>query len=180
MLRSVAGIEKKRSILQGMEKDVVARHEVRFQVLWLFTILSLLSLLTGMSRFLVSSLLHVQLPVSSSDRTTRCASHAAAYCQHIHCAAAVQLLQVGHALVSTAVSKILPGSAPVQKLSIIPRTGGALGFTYIPPNTGEAGSQHRIRLVFCCRMGPVYLLESVCLPKCSGFSYPTYPLTQAK
>lgn len=28
VLRSVAGIEKKRSILQGMEKDVVARHEV--------------------------------------------------------------------------------------------------------------------------------------------------------
>lgn len=29
VLRSVAGIEKKRSILQGLEKDVVARHEVR-------------------------------------------------------------------------------------------------------------------------------------------------------
>jgi hypothetical protein len=29
VLRSVAGIEKKRSILQGMEKEVVARHEVR-------------------------------------------------------------------------------------------------------------------------------------------------------
>lgn len=28
VLRSVAGIEKKRSILQGMEKEVVARHEV--------------------------------------------------------------------------------------------------------------------------------------------------------
>lgn len=29
VLRSVAGIEKKRSILQGIEKEVVARHEVR-------------------------------------------------------------------------------------------------------------------------------------------------------
>lgn len=29
MLRAVAGIEKKRSILQGVEKSVVARHEVR-------------------------------------------------------------------------------------------------------------------------------------------------------
>lgn len=29
VLRSVAGIEKKRSILQGLEKEVVARHEVR-------------------------------------------------------------------------------------------------------------------------------------------------------
>jgi cell division protease FtsH len=28
VLRSVAGIEKKRSILQGLEKQVVARHEV--------------------------------------------------------------------------------------------------------------------------------------------------------
>lgn len=28
VLRSVAGIEKKRSVLQGLEKDVVARHEV--------------------------------------------------------------------------------------------------------------------------------------------------------
>lgn len=45
--------------------------------------------------------------------------------------------QVGHALVSTAVAKLLPGSASVQKLSIIPRTGGALGFTYIPPNTED-------------------------------------------
>lgn len=71
VLRSVAGIEKKRSILQGLEKEVVARHEV------------------------------------------------------------------GHALVSTAVAKLLPGSAAVAKLSIIPRTGGALGFTYIPPNTED-------------------------------------------
>jgi len=46
-------------------------------------------------------------------------------------------VQVGHALVSTAVAKLLPGSAAVAKLSIIPRTGGALGFTYIPPNTED-------------------------------------------
>ncbi|WIA09703.1 hypothetical protein OEZ85_009088 [Tetradesmus obliquus] len=71
VLRSVAGIEKKRSILQGMEKEVVARHEV------------------------------------------------------------------GHALVSTAVSKLIAGSGAVAKLSIIPRTGGALGFTYIPPSTED-------------------------------------------
>uniref|UniRef100_A0A383V3V6 AAA+ ATPase domain-containing protein n=1 Tax=Tetradesmus obliquus TaxID=3088 RepID=A0A383V3V6_TETOB len=71
VLRSVAGIEKKRSILQGMEKEVVARHEV------------------------------------------------------------------GHALVSTAVSKLIAGSGAVAKLSIVPRTGGALGFTYIPPSTED-------------------------------------------
>ncbi|GBG61942.1 hypothetical protein CBR_g26105 [Chara braunii] len=65
--RAVAGIEKKRSSLQGTEKGVVARHEV------------------------------------------------------------------GHAVVGTAVANILPGHPRAEKLSIIPRTGGALGFTYIPP-----------------------------------------------
>ena len=67
----MAGIEKKRSILVGLEKAVVAKHEA------------------------------------------------------------------GHALVSTAVQVLIPTSAPVEKLSIIPRTGGALGFTYIPPNAED-------------------------------------------
>ncbi|KAL4429196.1 hypothetical protein ABPG77_010175 [Micractinium sp. CCAP 211/92] len=72
ILRAVAGIEKKRSMLQGVEKTVVARHEV------------------------------------------------------------------GHALVSTAVSAVLPGThGLVEKLSIIPRSGGALGFTYIPPKSED-------------------------------------------
>ncbi|CAL5228503.1 g11652 [Coccomyxa viridis] len=71
ILRAVAGIEKKRSILVGVEKQVVAKHEA------------------------------------------------------------------GHALVSTAVQILIPTSAPVEKLSIIPRTGGALGFTYIPPNAED-------------------------------------------
>ena len=62
ILRAVAGIEKKRSILVGMEKAVVARHEA------------------------------------------------------------------GHAIVSTAVQICIPAGAAVEKLSIIPRTGGALGW----------------------------------------------------
>lgn len=45
--------------------------------------------------------------------------------------------EVGHALVSTAVAALIPGSAEVEKLSIIPRSGGALGFTYIPPKTED-------------------------------------------
>jgi hypothetical protein len=47
--------------------------------------------------------------------------------------------EVGHALVSTAVAAVLPGgpSGLVEKLSIIPRSGGALGFTYIPPKTED-------------------------------------------
>ncbi|CAD7702088.1 unnamed protein product [Ostreobium quekettii] len=67
VLRAVAGIEKKRSLVQGMEKEVVAKHEV------------------------------------------------------------------GHALVGTAIARLLPMAPEVEKLSIIPRTGGSLGFTYIPP-----------------------------------------------
>lgn len=47
--------------------------------------------------------------------------------------------EAGHALVATAISKIIPSlsTANVEKLSIIPRTGGALGFTYIPPSTDD-------------------------------------------
>ena len=66
ILRAVAGIEKKRSILVGVEKEVVARHEA------------------------------------------------------------------GHALVATAVRILIPTSAAVEKLSIIPRTGGALGCARVP------------------------------------------------
>ncbi|XP_074577173.1 ATP-dependent zinc metalloprotease FTSH 7, chloroplastic-like [Curcuma longa] len=69
--RSIAGIEKKRTKLQGGEKAVVARHEA------------------------------------------------------------------GHAVVGTAVAKLLPGQPCVEKLSILPRSGGALGFTYIPPTTED-------------------------------------------
>ncbi len=69
----MAGIEKKRSILVGVEKEVVARHEA------------------------------------------------------------------GHALVATAVRVLIPTSAAVEKLSIIPRTGGALGCVHI----------HTIKLAGC-------------------------------
>ena len=71
--RMYAGIEKKRSILRGPEKETVARHEV------------------------------------------------------------------GHALVGTAVSRLLPGlQTEVEKLSIVPRSGGALGFAYMPPGEDRA------------------------------------------
>lgn len=71
IMRNLAGIEKKRSILKGLEKTVVAKHEV------------------------------------------------------------------GHALVGTAVAKLVPGASHVEKLSIVPRSGGALGFTYFPPSTED-------------------------------------------
>jgi len=72
VLRAVAGVEKKRSIMIEAEKEVVSRHEV------------------------------------------------------------------GHALVASAISQVLPTmAAEVEKLSIIPRSGGALGFTYIPPRTED-------------------------------------------
>lgn len=72
VLRAVAGIEKKRSVLHGAEKAAVAVHEA------------------------------------------------------------------GHALVSAACRALLPATTgEVTKLSIIPRSGGALGFTYIPPQSED-------------------------------------------
>ncbi|KAL5580799.1 hypothetical protein UlMin_013241 [Ulmus minor] len=45
--------------------------------------------------------------------------------------------EAGHAVVGTAVANLLPGQSRVEKLSILPRTGGALGFTYTPPTTED-------------------------------------------
>ncbi|XVF05373.1 hypothetical protein REPUB_Repub05bG0166400 [Reevesia pubescens] len=41
--------------------------------------------------------------------------------------------EAGHAVVGTAVANLLSGQPRVEKLSILPRSGGALGFTYSPP-----------------------------------------------
>ncbi|XP_044505665.1 ATP-dependent zinc metalloprotease FTSH 7, chloroplastic-like [Mangifera indica] len=41
--------------------------------------------------------------------------------------------EAGHAVVGTAVASLLPGLPHAEKLSILPRSGGALGFTYVPP-----------------------------------------------
>ncbi|KAJ6948213.1 ATP-dependent zinc metalloprotease FTSH 7 [Populus alba x Populus x berolinensis] len=45
--------------------------------------------------------------------------------------------EAGHAVVGTAVANILTGQPRVEKLSILPRSGGALGFTYIPPTNED-------------------------------------------
>lgn len=45
--------------------------------------------------------------------------------------------EAGHAVVGTAVANLLTGQPQVEKLSILPRSGGALGFTYIPPTTED-------------------------------------------
>nr|GMD23817.1 ATP-dependent zinc metalloprotease FTSH 9, chloroplastic [Ipomoea batatas] len=45
--------------------------------------------------------------------------------------------EAGHAVVGTAVANLLSGQPRVEKLSILPRSGGALGFTYIPPTTED-------------------------------------------
>ncbi|KAL4529341.1 hypothetical protein Ndes2526A_g04135 [Nannochloris sp. 'desiccata'] len=89
ILRSVAGLEKKRSVLKGEEKAVVARHEV------------------------------------------------------------------GHALVATAVAALVPMTNPVERLSIIPRSGGALGFTYSPPVSEDRVLvfENEIRGQLCMLMG---------------------------
>nr|QKY65094.1 chloroplast ATP-dependent zinc metalloprotease FTSH7/9 [Passiflora oerstedii] len=45
--------------------------------------------------------------------------------------------EAGHAVVGTAVASLLQGQPRVEKLSILPRSGGALGFTYIPPTNED-------------------------------------------
>ncbi|KAF5751391.1 ATP-dependent zinc metalloprotease FTSH 7 chloroplastic-like [Tripterygium wilfordii] len=45
--------------------------------------------------------------------------------------------EAGHAVVGTAVAHLLSGQPRVEKLSILPRSGGALGFTYIPPTNED-------------------------------------------
>mmetsp|Transcript_25737 Transcript_25737/g.64732 ORF Transcript_25737/g.64732 Transcript_25737/m.64732 type:complete len:614 (+) Transcript_25737:313-2154(+) len=72
VLRTIAGVEKKRSILQGKDKGVVAKHEV------------------------------------------------------------------GHAIVGAAACKLLPDLPMVERMSIVPRSGGALGFTYSPQKEDRA------------------------------------------
>ncbi|KAM7527691.1 hypothetical protein LguiB_031101 [Lonicera macranthoides] len=45
--------------------------------------------------------------------------------------------EAGHAVVGTAIANLLSGQPRVEKLSILPRSGGALGFTYSPPTTED-------------------------------------------
>ncbi|GFZ01630.1 FTSH protease 9 [Actinidia rufa] len=45
--------------------------------------------------------------------------------------------EAGHAVVGTAVANLLTGQPRVEKLSILPRSGGAFGFTYIPPSSED-------------------------------------------
>jgi len=45
--------------------------------------------------------------------------------------------EAGHALVCTAVARLVPAMPEVEKLSIIPRSSGALGFTYSPPKAED-------------------------------------------
>ncbi|CAK9164236.1 unnamed protein product [Ilex paraguariensis] len=45
--------------------------------------------------------------------------------------------EAGHAVVGTAVANLLRGQPRVEKLSILPRSGGALGFTYTPPTNED-------------------------------------------
>ncbi|CAA2968628.1 ATP-dependent zinc metalloprotease FTSH 7, chloroplastic [Olea europaea subsp. europaea] len=45
--------------------------------------------------------------------------------------------EVGHAVVGTAVANLLSGQPRVEKLSILPRSRGALGFTYSPPTNED-------------------------------------------
>jgi cell division protease FtsH len=46
--------------------------------------------------------------------------------------------EVGHALVATAVGRLLPDTERPETLSIVSRSGGALGFTYTPPTEDKS------------------------------------------
>ena len=51
----------------------------------------------------------------------------------------VAVHEAGHAIVGTAIRNLMPSlTSEVEKLSIVPRSSGALGFTYIPPNDDRA------------------------------------------
>jgi len=173
VLRAVAGIEKKRSILVGLEKEVVARHEVRFgfrvwgglAVLWgsgggglrecgvtcrdfilvapfcrlihfpFFRLACADHLRTDLTPYLnplTDNQISPPHPTPTTLTTPQPKTPNPPTPQpppHPH--------QVGHALVGTAVARLLPTSPEVEKLSIIPRTGGALGFTYSPSKTED-------------------------------------------
>ncbi|KAJ7964138.1 ATP-dependent zinc metalloprotease ftsh chloroplastic-like [Quillaja saponaria] len=45
--------------------------------------------------------------------------------------------EAGHAVVGTAVANLISGQPRVEKLSILPRSGGGLGFTYTPPTNED-------------------------------------------
>jgi cell division protease FtsH len=81
LLRSLAGIEKKRSVLVGSERRTVAFHEA------------------------------------------------------------------GHALLAAAAVSLLPGVAsPVERLSIVPRSGGALGFAYTPQKADDRALMYDVEV----------------------------------
>lgn len=134
--------------LQGVEKSVVARHEVGHALV-----------ATGARMFLVSWVaagcdhctVLVVLPLCNQVPQL----HRRGWrveCRRWAGIAAGQALQLGRhrswacvphlrsssSSPSAAVAALLPGFAgQAEKLSIIPRTGGALGFTYIPPKTED-------------------------------------------
>jgi ATP-dependent Zn protease len=81
LLRSIAGIEKKRTILVGSERRTVALHEA------------------------------------------------------------------GHAVLGAAASRLLPGVASsVERLSIVPRSGGALGFAYTPQKADDRALMYDVEV----------------------------------
>ena len=81
LLRSLAGVEKKRSVLAGSEKRTVAVHEA------------------------------------------------------------------GHAVLGAAAARLLPGVvSPVERLSIVPRSGGALGFAYSPQKADDRALMYDVEV----------------------------------
>ncbi|MBA0644323.1 hypothetical protein Goklo_028500 [Gossypium klotzschianum] len=116
--RSIAGIEKKTAKLKGCEKAVVARHEAGHAVV-------------GTA---VANLLHGQPRVEECVLFTSCTRDGPR--------AIISIFLVKKIIGFLAID--LPNCLFLfwylgvgKKLSILPRSGGALGFTYIPPTNED-------------------------------------------
>ncbi|MBA0825190.1 hypothetical protein Goarm_021794 [Gossypium armourianum] len=111
--RSIAGIEKKTAKLKGCEKAVVARHEAGHAVV-------------GTA---VASLLHGQPRVEECVLFTSCTRDGPRII--------ISIFLVKKIIGFLAIDLPNFNSFCLQKLSILPRSGGALGFTYIPPTNED-------------------------------------------
>ncbi|KAF9665588.1 hypothetical protein SADUNF_Sadunf16G0138600 [Salix dunnii] len=113
--------------------------ETHLLFLWSLEALKFLEVLKALCRATTVSILHIlcfhgcggivpKLPNGIEKKTVKLqGSEKAVVARH----------EAGHAVVGTAVANILTGQARVEKLSILPRSGGALGYTYLPPTNED-------------------------------------------
>ncbi|THG21792.1 hypothetical protein TEA_023189 [Camellia sinensis var. sinensis] len=119
--RSIAGIEKKTAKLQGSEKAAVARHEAGHAVVGT----AVANLLPGQPR-VENKNVSYKLPVSFCGAPKALKSGCG---RRNGGGGAIAVTGCKGCSVTVAITE--------TKLSILPRSGGALGFTYTPPTTED-------------------------------------------